>query len=116
QHASENAHGYARLLCAIDIAVGPTAEIAIVGDPSETDTRQLLDTIREEYLPRVVVATTAPDQLEEQIVAMPLFAGRGQIDDQATAFVCINYACQLPTTDPSVMLEQIQSVMQTDGS
>jgi len=108
--ASESAHGYARLLSAADIAVGPAAEVAIVGDPDAADTRMLLEVLRDEFLPRAVVAVVAPDALAGQIETVPLFAGRGQQDGKATAYVCVNYACQLPTTDPAVMLEQVRSI------
>ena len=39
EHAAKSAHGYARLLCAADLAVGPVAEVAIIGDPQADDTR-----------------------------------------------------------------------------
>jgi len=108
--ASRNAHGYARLLSAIDVAVGPSVEVAIIGDPAAADTRALLETLRDEYLPRAVVAVVGPDEAESQAELVPLFAGREQIDGKATAYVCINYACQLPTTDPAVMLEQVRTL------
>ncbi|HYI16590.1 MAG TPA: thioredoxin domain-containing protein [Thermomicrobiales bacterium] len=109
--ASESAHGYARLLSAVDVAVGPSAEVAVVGDPAAGDTQALLDTLRDEFLPRSVVAVVAPSELEEQAAFIPLFAGREQQGGQATAYVCLNYACQLPTIEPEVMLEQLQAVM-----
>ena len=109
--ASESALGYARLLCAVDIAVGPSAEVAIVGDLRAADTQALLDALRDEFLPRSVVAVVAPSDLDEQVEYIPLFAGREQQDGLATAYVCLNFACQLPTTEPAVMLEQVQAVM-----
>ena len=32
------------------------------------------------------------------------------VDDKPTAFVCQNYACQLPATEPQALAEQL-----TDG-
>ncbi len=109
--ASASPHGYSRLLSAIDYAVGPTAEVAIIGELRSSETRTLLDTLRDEYLPRSVVAVVAPGEIEQQIEDVPLFAGREQLDGMATAFVCLNYACQLPTTEPPVMLEQLRTIM-----
>jgi uncharacterized protein len=106
--ASEQPHGYSRLLSAMDFAVGPVAEVAISGAPASADTRSLLDALRTEYLPRVVVAVAPPDSDVSQ--AIPLLAGRPQQDDAATAYVCINYACQLPTTDAATMMEQVRSL------
>jgi uncharacterized protein YyaL (SSP411 family) len=108
--ASQSAHGYARLLCAVDLAVGPSAEVAIVGDPAAADTRALLSALRDEFLPRSVVALVHPLELEEHADLVPLLAGREQRDGQATAYVCLNYACQLPTVEPAVMLEQVQEI------
>jgi uncharacterized protein YyaL (SSP411 family) len=110
QTASENAHGYARLLCALDLAVGPTAEVAIVGDLTGDDTNRLLDELRDEFMPRTVIAAVAPGDLDRQSELLPLFAGREMVGNAATAYVCINYACQLPTTDPAVMLEQVRAI------
>jgi uncharacterized protein len=113
QHAAENPHGYSRLLCAMDLAIGPAAEIAITGEPDASDTRTLLAAIRNEYLPRVVVAVAPQDSEIAQV--LPLVAGRPQQDERATAYVCINYACQLPTTDPQTMLEQVRSLTTPGG-
>jgi hypothetical protein len=52
--------------------------------------------------------------LDELAAFVPLFAGREQRDGQATAYVCLNYACQLPTTEPAVMLEQVQAITTTE--
>ncbi len=114
QAASESPHGYSRLLSAIDVAVGPSAEVAVVGDPSASETRSLIDALRDEYLPRVTIAAVSLDELEQQVETIPLFAGRGQHEGKATAFVCINYACQLPTNDPTVMLEQVRAATTPD--
>jgi uncharacterized protein YyaL (SSP411 family) len=32
-----------------------------------------------------------------------LFAGRGAIDGQPTAYLCTNFVCALPTTDPAAL-------------
>ena len=68
--------------------------------------------IRETFLPRAVVAVGAPDQDTASIV--PLLADRPQIDDAATAYVCHNYTCQLPTNDPETMMEELAGI--TGGS
>ena len=109
--ASEQPSGYARLLVAVDAAVGPAAEIALIGNPDAADTRALLAALRRAYLPRVAAALAAPERANDVANLMPLLAGRPQIDGRATAYVCLNYACQLPTTDPMVMMEHIATIM-----
>jgi uncharacterized protein YyaL (SSP411 family) len=105
--AAEQPSGFSRLLCAADFALGPTAEVAITGDPAEEDTRALLAALRRELHPRVVVAV-APEG-DSAAETIPLLAQRPQRDGRATAYVCINYACQLPTTDAGQMVEQLHA-------
>jgi uncharacterized protein YyaL (SSP411 family) len=109
--AAEQPHGFARALCAIDFAVGPSAELAVIGDPAAPDTRAMLAAAREHYLPRSVAAVAAPAEADGLAALIPFLAGRPQADDRATAFVCLNYACQLPTTNPATMVEQLRTVM-----
>ena len=47
--------GYAQFLCALDLALGPTKEIVIAGEPGSDDTKQILKEIRRRFLPGKVV-------------------------------------------------------------
>jgi uncharacterized protein len=90
---------FGRLLCALDFYLNPGPEIAIVGDSAAADTHALLAEVWQHYLPNKVLALRAPG--DEDVVALgPLFAGRNQLGNQATAYVCQNYICDLPVTDP----------------
>ena len=35
--------------------------------------------------------------------AVPLLAGRGLVDGGAAAYVCRNFTCRLPVTDPAAL-------------
>jgi uncharacterized protein YyaL (SSP411 family) len=39
---------------------------------------------------------------------IPLLQGRAQIDGRATAYVCQNFACELPVTEPGALAEQLK--------
>jgi uncharacterized protein YyaL (SSP411 family) len=97
--------GFANWLTVIDFALAPVAEIAIVGDPAEPSTRALVEVARDAYTPHRVVAVAAPERAPESRVALlhdrPLREGR------PTAYVCRNFACQLPVTDPSALRDQL---------
>ena len=54
----------------------------------------------------VIVATPENAAADSQ---WPVFQGRSVIDGKPTAYVCRNYACQLPTTDPDTMMSQVLS-------
>ena len=58
------------------------------------------------YLPDKVVAGRSEDD-EEAARLVPLLADRPTRDDKATAYVCVNYACQNPATDPEELRKQL---------
>ncbi len=69
-------------------------EVAIVG---ATD-GNLIDFLNKEYLPHVVVAA-ASEPADNQPPQIPLLEGRTPVGDQAAAYVCRQFVCQLPVTD-----------------
>ncbi|MCS7002446.1 MAG: thioredoxin domain-containing protein, partial [Dehalococcoidia bacterium] len=93
---------FGRLLCAFDFAVSRPKEIAIIGDPDGADTAALLRAARRPYAPNKVIALG-----NDADPALPLLAGKTRRDGQATAYVCHQYVCQAPTTDPAVLLQQL---------
>ena len=44
---------------------------------------------------------------EEAARLVPLLADRPMREGKATAYVCVNYACQMPTTDPEELKKQL---------
>ncbi|MHB0879098.1 MAG: thioredoxin domain-containing protein [Anaerolineae bacterium] len=90
-------HAFGRSLAAIDLLLGPEREIAIIGDPSGQRTRELLRLVRRRYLPNTVVAVKPPDQGDSPLA---LFKGRKPIDGEVVAYVCEDYVCQAPVTEP----------------
>jgi uncharacterized protein YyaL (SSP411 family) len=97
--------GFANWLSAAQLAVHGAIELAIVGDPADPETRALIEIARAGGREDVVVAV-APDP---ESSAIPLLAGRTQIDGRPTAFVCRSFACRLPVTDPEALRAQLTS-------
>jgi uncharacterized protein YyaL (SSP411 family) len=95
--------GFAQWLSALDFALSNPKEIAIIGDQRSGEAQALLDVIRSRYRPHQVVALGAPDRLS----AVPLLLDRPAVDGRATAYVCVRFACQRPTTDPQVLAGQL---------
>ena len=76
---------------ALDFYLGAPKEIAIIGNPQETQTRELLNEVFHIYLPNKVVACG----LDSDIF---LLKGKTQKGNLATAYVCENFVCELPAT------------------
>jgi uncharacterized protein len=98
--------GFGRLLCALDFSASEPREVAIVGDQRSPDTRALLEAVYSGYLPNKVVAGRDPDD-DEAGGLIPLLAQRPARAGKATAYVCVQYACQTPTTDPEELTRQL---------
>ncbi|RME41959.1 MAG: thioredoxin domain-containing protein [Planctomycetota bacterium] len=91
---------FERLLCAVDFYYDRVREIAIIGDPEAADTKALIRTVYARYLPNKVVAG-APDRVEDP--DLPLLVGKRKMGGKATAYVCEQYRCKLPVTDPKAL-------------
>jgi len=98
-----------QLMIGLDFALGPSSEVVIVGDPREKDTNEFLRTVRTRFLPRKIVLFRSLIDRSPEIAALASFTKDMQADQaKATAFVCRNHVCNLPTTSASKMLEMLE--------
>jgi len=94
-------------LVALDLALGPSHEVVIVGVLYEDDTKALVRPLAEAFRPRASVLLKAlddPDEVERVVRLAPFAAGHEPLEGRAAAYVCSNFACQRPTSDASDML------------
>jgi uncharacterized protein YyaL (SSP411 family) len=99
--------GFGYALSAMDFLLSSPKEVALLA--SDTNAiKPLLEETWRKYLPNKVVAHAATDD-EEAIAAMPLLQNRPLLDDRATAYVCQNYTCKHPVTDPHALQTELAS-------
>ncbi len=100
--------GFGRTLCALDFYLSTPKEIVVIGDPNLKETKSLLKTVWQEYLPNKVVAQSrANDSAGASLI--PLLEDRPTVNNTPTAYVCENYVCREPATDPERLLALISS-------
>jgi uncharacterized protein len=100
--------GFGHALCALDLWLGPAYEVAIVGAPDDPATVSLLDEVqRASYLPNIVLAQAAPEELERAADVVALLRDRSQVDGRPAAFVCERFACRVPVTSPEELRGQL---------
>ena len=88
---------FTALLAAVDLLVSGVTEIAVVGDVDLHDNvHDLVEAVQTRYLPTAVLAWGEPYE-------SPLWESR----DDGHAYVCKNYACQQPVTDPDALVAQL---------
>jgi len=96
---------FTQLLTAVDFALGPTHEVVIVGRSEDEDTRRLVGALRRRFLPNKVVVLRPTGQEAHEIARLvPHVKPYAAVEGRPTAYVCSNYACELPTTDAAEML------------
>ncbi|MGB0717544.1 MAG: thioredoxin domain-containing protein, partial [Phycisphaerae bacterium] len=99
-----NPAAYEKLLSAVDFYHDTVKEIVIVGDPNLPETRALIRTIHERYLPnRVIIQTSQADTDSDY----PLLKNRVLQNERPTAYVCEDYRCKLPVNDPAELAQQL---------
>ena len=103
---SQQPTGFGRLLGALNDYLSPSQEIAIVGDPQDERTQALLAEVRRHYLPSTILARKDPTREDENI--LPLLEGRTLVNGKPAAYVCENFACQLPVTEVNDLAQLLQ--------
>ncbi|HHT63140.1 MAG: thioredoxin domain-containing protein [Bacillota bacterium] len=96
--------GYTFLLMSYLFSLGPTQEIVLSGDLSSTEGQEMIDILRTRFLPHTITLKADP-VLAETIPLVKEYPSKG---NKATAYICHNFSCQAPTTDPGEMLGKIQ--------
>jgi uncharacterized protein YyaL (SSP411 family) len=94
------------LASAFDFRLAQTKQILIAGDPISQDTRELLAQVNARFLPNKILLLADGAAGQQQLARwLPFVAGAHRMKDHATAYVCENYVCKLPTTDPRVVAQ-----------
>jgi uncharacterized protein YyaL (SSP411 family) len=91
-------------LSAMDMAIGPSRELVIVGGPDAEDTRSLLSVAREDYHPNLVVLLRPPGDAGQAIAeSAPFTESFDLLDGHAAAYLCSGFACERPVSEPAAL-------------
>jgi uncharacterized protein YyaL (SSP411 family) len=101
---------FAELHGALERAIRPPIEVAVVGDPGDAATAELTGEIRRRFMPTAVSVTAPPGTGAE---LTPLLADRPLVDNRPTAYVCQHFACRQPVTDPADLAEQLDEALRS---
>jgi uncharacterized protein len=85
---------------------GP-AEIAVVGPPGDQRTAALHRTALRAAPPGAVIALGGGTGAEAAAAEIPLLAGRQLVDGAPAAYVCRDFACRMPVTDPDKLAAEL---------
>jgi uncharacterized protein YyaL (SSP411 family) len=98
------------LLLAVDWRLDQPKEIVIVTPNDRQEAEALLRVLGTDGPRNRVLVVTPAAGTEVMAKIVPLVAGKAPLDGSATAYVCQQGACALPTTDPEVFRRQLETV------
>src|SRR5215207_3477679 len=88
--APKHPQAFGHLLQALDFRLARVKEVALVGH----ELGPLERVVRDSFRPHVVLAGGEPD-------GVPLLEGRDPVEGRPTAYVCEQFACRAPVTEPA---------------
>ena len=98
---------HCQFLMGLDFAFGPSLEIVISGPENEPATADLLGVAAQIYLPRSVVLLREGDDAKITSIAEYTKSQR-PLDGKPAAYVCRNFACEAPVTEPDKVRELLK--------
>jgi uncharacterized protein YyaL (SSP411 family) len=99
-----------KMITALDYYLDRPAQVVIV-TPDGGDAGQLLEELRKIFLPNKILGVFEEgEDLVSQQLEFPLVKGKAARDGKATAYVCRNKVCDLPTTDPETFARQLKVI------
>ncbi len=88
-----------QMLAAVDFALEPPQQIVVVGTVDSADTQKMVQAIYRRFLPRKIVLLVVDGDAPLPGKASDFFGSLERLDSKATAYVCEDFACRLPTND-----------------
>ena len=86
----------------------PATQIVIVGAPDAAETRALERVVAARYLPFAVRLRVTPGAGQDRVAErLPFVGAMREIDGRPTAYVCSNFTCREPVTEPARLDEQL---------
>jgi len=91
------------LASALDLQLSKHKQIVIAGPPNASDTGALLDLVWHRFLPNAILFLADGGKGQHELASyLPVVANMTRKQGKATAYICENYVCSLPTADPKV--------------
>jgi uncharacterized protein len=98
-----------QMLVAYEFLLSEPRQIVIAGVRDAPDTRNLLETVYTRFVPnRVVLLVDSEETRRALAEGAPAVGAMTARNGRATAYVCRNYACQLPVSDAAELAELLQ--------
>ena len=108
ERLSKQPHATPQFLVALDMSLAKSVQIIIAGALSDPLVQSLLHEVHSHFLPNKILILADGGRGQNFLAQFVPFLGSiKMVKNTATAFVCENYTCQMPTTNCEVLSTQL---------
>jgi len=105
---SESPHALPQMLVALELALAEPRTVVLAGDPAADDFRALAAVLAEGLGPRRAVLAADGGAGQTWLAARrPYLAAMRPVGGRATAYLCENFTCQEPVSDPRELAKRL---------
>jgi len=98
-----------QMLVAFDFYLDKPKQIIIAGKPDADDTKAMLRAVHERFIPNKIILFADGGEEQKRLAKyLPFVQSIALKDNKATAYLCENYVCKLPTNDVKIMDEMLK--------
>jgi len=109
ERASTLGRGVPMMLAALSTYHAGVQQLVIVGPQEHEATRQFARVAAQGYRPFAVTVIVEPGDPQQRLARLsPAVGGMRMIGDRPTAYLCRDFVCEAPTTDPEVLAAQLR--------
>ncbi len=109
QQISRVPRGFAKTVMTADFLLNGPLELAFIGSPTAPGYDRLLEEVALHFVPYRIIAHGDPDAFESQ---HPLLKGKHLVRGQAALYVCRNFTCEAPLTNPKDVARALSNTPQ----
>jgi uncharacterized protein YyaL (SSP411 family) len=120
ERVSRSPAAHTFFLSAIDFALGPGYDVVVAGRRGDPATEQMISALQRSFLPKTIILfrPEGDEAAEDLAQVAPFTREMGMMDGRATAYVCRDRTCEVPTTDSGQLLSLLgvkQAAKQQSG-
>ncbi len=109
----ETPGAFAYTLAALDFSLSSPLEIAVAGSAASPETQAMLRAVRQPFVPNKVVGLAEQPKGKHSAV-IPYLDRKIPIGGKPTVYICRNYTCKRPLTDPEEVRRALVALMKPE--
>jgi uncharacterized protein YyaL (SSP411 family) len=105
-----------QLAAALDFSLSKPKQVIIAGEPGAADTKAMLRLVHERFIPNKVLLLADGGAAQEQLAGwLSVIGSITRRNGRATAYICEDYVCQLPTSDLGIAAQLLDGTWKPDS-